>query len=255
MRWKMLLWGACVLLLAPVAYSGPSGIDPGTPDTVRIDSVTVFNIEPGIVPIYFYNDENLAGIEVTVSFDSPDVTVDSFSFVGGRVEYVSLKGLLVGTGTITIYCFPFDTDPLIAPGNGLLGQIHFSYPDTIAAQVVTIDTLTIAINNRVYATAFSDNTANAFSPQFRKGSLVIEQYTSCCIGSRGNVDNDPNDDVNVADLTYLVNFLFQGGPPPVCIPEANIDADPSDQVNVADLTYLVNFLFQGGLPPPLCTLK
>lgn len=74
----------------------------------------------------------------------------------------------------------------------------------------------------------------------------------CCIGIRGNVDYDPLDQVNVADQTYLVDFLFRGGPPPPCTEEGNVDGDAGENVNVADLTYLTDYLFRGGPPPPPC---
>jgi len=54
---------------------------------------------------------------------------------------------------------------------------------------------------------------------------------------------------NVADLTYLVEYLFFEGPPPPVIEMANVDRDSG--INVADLTYLVDFLFFDG-PAPDC---
>jgi len=71
---------------------------------------------------------------------------------------------------------------------------------------------------------------------------------ACCCETRGNVDGDG--DINVADLTYLVGYLFQGGPPAPCPEEGNVDGIGG--INVADLTYLVNFLFRGGDSPPPC---
>lgn len=73
---------------------------------------------------------------------------------------------------------------------------------------------------------------------------------ACCIGDRGNVDGDGADLVNIADLTFLVAYLFGGGPDPVCPEEADIDA--SDNINIADLTYLVAYLFGGGPAPEEC---
>jgi hypothetical protein len=77
--------------------------------------------------------------------------------------------------------------------------------------------------------------------------------TGCCLPpTRGNVNYDSEDQVNVADLTYLVDFLFAGGAPPPCWSEGNVDGDTDEMVNVADLTYLVDFLFKGGPLPAAC---
>ncbi|MFH1374736.1 MAG: dockerin type I domain-containing protein [bacterium] len=62
-------------------------------------------------------------------------------------------------------------------------------------------------------------------------------------------DVDGSGAVDVGDLTYLVAYLFQSGPPPPVIDAADVDG--SDFIDVADLTYLVGYLFQGG-PAPVC---
>ncbi len=72
----------------------------------------------------------------------------------------------------------------------------------------------------------------------------------CCSGIRGNADGDPGDAVNVADLTYLVDYLFFDGPAPPCEEEGDVEG--SGAINVADLTYLVDYLFMDGPPPPPC---
>jgi len=81
---------------------------------------------------------------------------------------------------------------------------------------------------------------------------VKPEPQGCCKGTRGNVDGDVLDQVNVGDLTYLVDYLFRGGPAPPCQEEGNVDGDVLEQVNVGDLTYLVDYLFRGGPPPPAC---
>jgi hypothetical protein len=59
--------------------------------------------------------------------------------------------------------------------------------------------------------------------------------------------SDENGDgkFDVADVFYLVNALFAGGPPPVCGGDVNDDA----KIDVADIFYLINFLFASGPPP------
>lgn len=73
---------------------------------------------------------------------------------------------------------------------------------------------------------------------------------SCCLGTRGDVSYDGS--VNIQDLTYLVAYLFSGGPPPPCWEEANVNGDVAEAVNIEDVTYLVQYLFAGGAEPPSC---
>jgi hypothetical protein len=102
-------------------------------------------------------------------------------------------------------------------------------------------------------------TASPCAPWNNSCGLLIgalEAGCTCCVGRRGNVDgiDGPGGSADVADLTYLVAYLFQGGPPPPCPEEANVDGiiGPGGPIEVDDLTYLVAYLFQGGPEPPWC---
>ncbi len=79
---------------------------------------------------------------------------------------------------------------------------------------------------------------------------------ACCCIDAGNVDNliGAGGPVDVADLTYLVEYLFIAGLTPPCPEQANADGitGPGGPIDVADLTYLVAYLFQGGPSPPPC---
>ncbi|MBU8934174.1 MAG: dockerin type I repeat-containing protein [candidate division Zixibacteria bacterium] len=90
----------------------------------------------------------------------------------------------------------------------------------------------------------SDNYA-AYSGFFPSGG-----NDKCCIDITGNIDNDPSDEINIADLTYLVAYLFTGGPTPECLDEADVNGD--GDINIADLTHLVAYLFTGGPEPAPC---
>jgi len=246
-----------LLTVIIVAFATPASAqilmdDPSIPDTVYIDSITAYTNSHGVVPVSFVNDETLAGIELTLTWDSPDIHLDSFSFVGGRADYVSIKGVFNLTGGISIYCLPLSGEPVIAPGSGLFGNLYFSWPLSIDEQLVTIDTVTILNGDVEYSTVFSDEESNAFKPMIEEGYLDIKQGFGCCIGMRGNVDNSPDETPNIADLTYLVDFLFTGGPPPDCPEEADLNAELGPDPNIVDLTYLVQYLFQGGPDPAPC---
>ena len=76
----------------------------------------------------------------------------------------------------------------------------------------------------------------------------------CCVGPiRGNVNGDVGNSVNIVDLTYLVNYIFGGGPAPLCVDEANVNGSSgATPVNVVDLSYLATYLFSGGPAPLAC---
>lgn len=74
----------------------------------------------------------------------------------------------------------------------------------------------------------------------------------CCIDERGNVNADPNEDVNLTDLTVLVNHLFVTFEPIFCDEEANLSEDPEEALTLTDLTILVNHLFVTFQPLPNC---
>ena len=62
----------------------------------------------------------------------------------------------------------------------------------------------------------------------------------------GDANGDEN--VDIVDVVYLINYLFRGGPAPVggvCVGDANGD----DETNIVDVVYLINYLFRGGPTP------
>lgn len=238
-------------LLLVGAISGRADLvqDTLNPDTVRVASVNA-SVTSGQaqVPVDFYNDEILAGISLVLTWDSPDVAVDSFSFEGGRLQDIATKGVTYGGNYIIAFCFPWGPGELVDPGTGNLGTLFFSYSAGISPQQVSIDSITIILGDIQHSTTFSDINSSEFAPQFVSGGINI--VTGCCLGDRGNIDNSSDGSTDVADLTYIVEYLFGGGPPPVCDDEANIDGQAG--VDVSDLTYIVEYLFGGGPPPVPC---
>jgi len=53
--------------------------------------------------------------------------------------------------------------------------------------------------------------------------------------------------VNIADVVYMVNYLFTNGPAPDPIQAGDVNLD--GVVNIADVIYLVNYLFTNGPAP------
>ena len=86
-----------------------------------------------------------------------------------------------------------------------------------------------------------------YQPETSAGSIDV---TSCCMGSRGNIDSDPANETTISDLIYLVDYMFSGGPTPTCPRAADING--SLTLDIADLIYLVDYMFTGGYPPLPC---
>ena len=84
-------------------------------------------------------------------------------------------------------------------------------------------------------------------------NILIVAPEDPCSGTVGNVDCDPDDLVDLADLTYLVFHVF-GSIPLCCEREANLDADQNGLIDLSDLGIMVSFLFfpPGSQPLPVC---
>jgi hypothetical protein len=60
-------------------------------------------------------------------------------------------------------------------------------------------------------------------------------------------DADGDGQVSVADVVFLVSYMFQQGNPPE--PPALGDLDCSGSINIADIVYLINYIFREGPAP------
>lgn len=75
----------------------------------------------------------------------------------------------------------------------------------------------------------------------RSGTLTVLE------GMCGDVNC--NSLINLLDITYLIQNLYMGGPPPCNMWAADVNS--SGNVNLLDITYLIDFLYTGG-PAPNC---
>ncbi|MCK4224366.1 MAG: dockerin type I repeat-containing protein [candidate division Zixibacteria bacterium] len=66
------------------------------------------------------------------------------------------------------------------------------------------------------------------------------------------VAGDANNDeaVNIADVVYLINYLFMEDQPPAALPSGDPNCDGA--INIADVVYLMNYLFIQGPAPLMC---
>lgn len=81
------------------------------------------------------------------------------------------------------------------------------------------------------------------------GSLTRTKEDFIVIGSWDGLRGDANNDgvVNIVDISFLISFLYTGGPAPVALMAG--DANSDNLINILDVTFLINYLYLGGPPP------
>ena len=58
--------------------------------------------------------------------------------------------------------------------------------------------------------------------------------------------------IDIADLVWLVDYMFTNGPLPPCWDEGDIDGNGVIPIDISDLVYLVDYMFTGGPAPLPC---
>lgn len=75
---------------------------------------------------------------------------------------------------------------------------------------------------------------------------------SCCNETTGNIDQDEEGAVDIADLLAFVDWLFLGIGPLPCPAAANVNGDAEGVIDLSDLIYLVNVVILDGASPSPC---
>jgi hypothetical protein len=73
----------------------------------------------------------------------------------------------------------------------------------------------------------------------------LQGYVNTAAFEHGDANADGN--TTVADVVYIINYLFRSGSEPIPLETGDIDGDNLCQIQ--DAVYLVNYLFKGGPPP------
>jgi hypothetical protein len=59
--------------------------------------------------------------------------------------------------------------------------------------------------------------------------------------------------VDALDMSYLIDYVFVGGPAPH--PPENADIDCDGFPTALDLSRIIGYIFEGSVPPPYCDAK
>ncbi len=177
--------------------------------------------------------------------------LDSFSVVGCRSEY--FQNILLMSSepansrmVVKLQASVNHSAPDLPAGEGPVLRLFF----TVADQLHNEDSTAISFDGySIYQPRFYGEMAT-YQPILRPGWIT---YAGCCVGIRGNLDSDPLEEISIADLVYMVEYMFSGGPEPLCAEEGDIDGAGGDPaIGIDDLVYLVEYMFGGGPYPASC---
>lgn len=153
-----------LMALVPVLAAGQTSVT----DTIRIDSISTHSGQSVILNVSLVNADTIHGIDLPLTYDYSDLTVDSVSFVGSRAlgELLTLDTVVAESAFIHIGAINF-TGQELEPGRGLLAKIFVSIPDGYPTRTIFFDSTTFRTGLTLV-----DKHNSSYTPVFRKGVMV-----------------------------------------------------------------------------------
>ncbi|MCX6832806.1 MAG: HYR domain-containing protein, partial [candidate division Zixibacteria bacterium] len=177
---------------------------PPSADSIRVADANVYAGGTVGVPVYFNNNEPLGGMSVGLHWNSSDVTLDSVTHVGSRIDYVNFKFATINAAdkTLLLGMATLPPEPFLMPGSGLWATMWFTAGSNCPV-TVAIDSQYIAPGGEVL---FVDSLAQVIYPQFAAGSIMVECAPTFCIsGTITDTNHDP--------IVGATVELYSGYPP------------------------------------------
>jgi len=221
-----------------------------TADTIQFGSAFSSSTIGNVIEIPVYLDNKYLAKSITLPFKVREtngnipsyLTLDSVSEIGGRIEYFEqVKDIYWDqTGkrfTISMRSNTTGGSEYLESGTGNILMLYFRITGSVPFNAsITIEDTTLSGRVMNVESIYAD-----YAPALVPGHIEI----SVC--DRGDANWDLS--INILDVTYLINYLYKGGFPPVATYCG--DADGSGSINILDGTYLINYLYTEGPPPPL----
>ena len=149
------------------------------------------------------------------------------------------------TGVITWFCDSIMLPPNVEPPEG---EGYFTY------SISPLRNLTEG--TQIANTAWIRFDYNEWLEAPEGGPVIRTIKYGCCVPpQRGNVDNDPMDQVSLGDLTVMIDHLFVSFTDLVCWEEGNVDESQPEgatSISLGDLTVLIDHLFVSFADLPPC---
>jgi hypothetical protein len=230
-----------IFMMGDLPYCPPyaDSIPPVSTDTVKIITKPIYPGETeAMIEIWLKAKEEIQAFALPFEYSctGPGFNLNSVEYgpdINGYAFFCSID-----SSSSKAALGYFDLMPevqFIGPGDILLATLYFEMQSSDVTQYIQLDTTFVETSNRYIFTRWNaaNSTTDAFLPVF------IEYIC-------GDANND--EEVNVSDAVWMLNYIFLGGPPPdpVHAAEINCDGDP----NVSDVVWLLNYIFYPGAPGP-----
>ena len=225
--------------------------DPGVPDSVSFSQALAYYPIPGGPYAYFplpsgpgrvfahirvCNSDSVGAMFIPLTTSGP-VEFDSITFresIFGDSLWIIEGDSAEHKGLIAL--IPVN-DPPIPPSAGLFLTLCFTLTDNTG--LVLFDSTFIPPMNHLL---FTTTEPQGYCPQYIPGEFPVLKYWPGDVTFDGEL-------VDVADIVFLLNFIYKDGP----YPSHPVSADVNGQdrlIDIEDVVYLINYLYKHG-PNPL----
>jgi hypothetical protein len=231
-------------------YSPSYYDDPGTPDTVWIEDDTLYAGVVASVDVGIINDEPLRGFAFALEWNgsaeldyngfTPAPRMLAFTMILEDYQCQADNGVNPDTMFVSTW---YPSPPSISSGTDAVFTMTFTplSPGTVSFRLVSYYSFAPYSLARGGQSMLVTGDKAAILPVVAGGNIAV--LTVPC--------GDANADIaiNILDITYLIKYLYQGGPPPAWFNSADVNSDGN--INILDITYLIAYLYMSG-PEPVC---
>ncbi len=191
------------------------------------------------VPIWFANSLPSRGATFKLVFDQSLLSVEGVDTSQGRIPGWENIYPVIDSGGLFFFTYGdwWNENNLsfssIEPGAGVLVGVNFRVDENAPAGI-SIPVVFEAQEDLGHYNSYTDTS----------GLVLVQPATTSGWIFTDVISGDANSDgiVDVADLIYLINYLYRGGLPPN--PVSLGDFNEGGEVNIGDVIALVNYLFR-----------
>ncbi len=185
-----------IMMIALVLVAG-SSFAQGTKINalVSVDNAFVEAGEQFSVKVRLSNNSfALGALDIPLRFSSPDLTLDSVSFVSSiSVEnFPAMIGTINQVQAVRIIYLPEVTSPIptLSASQAVLGELFFSVATDAAQQVITIDSVYETTIPQIMLTFSSTTGETTYLPKFEIGTITVGSPTAVDDDNDGLLPNN-----------------------------------------------------------------